>query len=422
VELCKNSAFKKILLCVCVCVRVAGGHTKDAGVAKMSGLVVYAELEPDEFMDEEGRIHKIVSPSDSPREEEDSVLDASFIREDDHDVQQAFSGMVYQTPADSVTEARASSSGSGCSFSSSKVSVVLDCANIGYSFGEVSGGNAGGGGGGGGGGGIVGGKRFCVAGVELALKYFDEKGVDVTAFLPSGLLRRKPSEGSGGTNALMQTEALERLTSLVESGRITTVPAGDHDDCYILSYARNKGCFIVSNDLFADHIRSVDESVKLGMRLWLSQNRCGYCFVNGRTFMISPDSPLASIVEPLPQLPTDFQQTPTQWSHMTGHILPTSPPPQPHVITDGFSTLNTLIEHLMGEISQSACTSGQSTDPLALSSLRHLLVARCLLLLRAGRAQECHRQDVELVLQMEPCCCPDALSDIVGHLTHNQHS
>lgn len=355
-----------------------------------SDLVVYAELEPDEFMDEEGNIHKLVSSPDSPRDDD---LDAS-LSDDEHDVQQAFSDMVYSTPADTVRDAQAKGE------SEPRVSVVLDCANIGYSFGEGNNNST-----------LSGSpKRFCVQGVELALKYFEERRVKTIAFLPSGLLRRKPTEGTGGANALMQTEELERLFTLVEKGRITVVPAGDHDDCYILSYARNKGCFIVSNDLFSDHIRGVDESVKLGMRLWISQNRCGYCFVNGHEFMISPDTALAAIVEPSMETPLNSHSMNQYSTALQPRFETPSMPP----VTDGLTTLNSLIDQLVADLSQRE-SNGLPIDDLAISSLRHLCVARALLLMRAGNAV--NRQDINFILQMEPCCCADALRTLKSHIT-----
>jgi hypothetical protein len=76
---------------------------------------------------------------------------------------------------------------------------------------------------------------------------------------------------------------------------VTVVPAGDHDDVYILHYARSNSGFVVSNDFYADHIRKLDnDSIRLSMSLWLAENRCGYTFVRGE-FMLNPACPLATI-------------------------------------------------------------------------------------------------------------------------------
>lgn len=151
--------------------------------------------------------------------------------------------------------------------------VVLDCANIGHFFGNNNG--------------------FDARGVQLALDYFRGMRIEVKAFIPSSYIRIKPKDHSIG-NALMQTDDVSLLNSLVDSLQVTVVPAGDSDDAYILNYARNNNGFIVSNDLFNDHVKNLEnQNAEKGMRVWLNDNRSGYTFVENREFMINPVSNLA---------------------------------------------------------------------------------------------------------------------------------
>ena len=94
------------------------------------------------------------------------------------------------------------------------LSVVLDCANIGWSFGRSG---------------------FSVQGVQLALRFFDSLGIAAAGFLPAHYARRKPSDGSRD-NALMETEQLEELAALVAARRVTLVPPGCEDDLFVLSH------------------------------------------------------------------------------------------------------------------------------------------------------------------------------------------
>jgi hypothetical protein len=139
-----------------------------------------------------------------------------------------------------------------------------------------------------------------------AITYFEHIGVNVVAFLPQSYVRRKPYEarylltstlqhhntaGSGRTsNALMETDEWEKLEQLAVENKLSLVPPGDKDDAYILSYARENDAFVVSNDLFMDHMRRMEENgsgVRRSMANWLRLNRCAYTFV-GHEFYISP--------------------------------------------------------------------------------------------------------------------------------------
>jgi hypothetical protein len=159
--------------------------------------------------------------------------------------------------------------------------VVLDCANIGWNFGV---------------------NAFDARGVELAISYFRHNHIDVVAFIPASYLRAKPRQIHGTVqpvrgNAMMLTEEVEMLTSLVQQKLLTTVPAGDSDDAYILNYARDNNGFVISNDLFHDHLNGLEvESVRRSMRVWLQEHRCGYTFTNKSEFVFNPSSELRALL------------------------------------------------------------------------------------------------------------------------------
>ena len=162
--------------------------------------------------------------------------------------------------------------------------VVLDAANIGWAYGRDN--------------------TFDVTGVESAIRYFSSYRVTVTAFIPAGFVRKRPQEGSGGANAKMVTDEWERLNTLVQSGVLVVVPAGDDDDVYALHYARSNNGFIVSNDFYNNHVQKIaEESMKSSMKLWLGENRCSYTFSPTGELLINPACALA-VTLPLVKLPS----------------------------------------------------------------------------------------------------------------------
>ena len=155
--------------------------------------------------------------------------------------------------------------------------VVLDAANIGWAFGK--------------------GERFDVTGVESALTFLGHYNTSIVAFLPASYLRKKPQEGGNLQNALMRTEEWERIDRLVQRGILSLVPAGDDDDVYALSYARSNEGYIVSNDWFANHVKSLELAVvRQSMTSWLAENRCSYAFGPNGEFILNPSCGLASIL------------------------------------------------------------------------------------------------------------------------------
>ena len=178
-----------------------------------------------------------------------------------------------------------------------KTLIVLDCANIGWGHGE---------------------DHFSTAGIVSALSFFSKWNVDIAAFVPSSYLKKKPRDGRKG-NSVMETDDWEQLASLVRTGDVTVVPAGDHDDVYILSFARSNNGFIVSNDFFSDHISSLQvQSIQRSMKLWLNVNRCGFTFMKNSIFMITPGNVLSTVLGYL-----NFQEKILHFDESCGRIINT---------------------------------------------------------------------------------------------------
>eukprot|EP01040_Poterioochromonas_malhamensis_P020044 gene20044-23844_t len=152
--------------------------------------------------------------------------------------------------------------------------VVLDCANIGWNYGNDA---------------------FSAYGLQLVISYFKQYHVEIKAFIPSSyvqkrLLYNNSSSQPQRTNALMQTDDIDILQGLIHKKIITLVPPGDSDDAYIINYARNYSGFIISNDYFNDHLNSLtNTSMKLSMKLFLTENRISYTFVGKDNFFINPN-------------------------------------------------------------------------------------------------------------------------------------
>eukprot|EP01040_Poterioochromonas_malhamensis_P011128 gene11128-12127_t len=157
--------------------------------------------------------------------------------------------------------------------------VVLDCANIGWNYGNDA---------------------FSAYGLQLVISYFKQYHVEIKAFIPSMYVQKKLiyNNGTSNTNALMQTDDIDILQGLVFKKMITLVPPGDSDDAYIINYARNYSGFIISNDYFNDHLNSLtNTSMKLSMKLFLTENRISYTFVGKDNFFINPNSLLSNRLE-----------------------------------------------------------------------------------------------------------------------------
>ena len=83
--------------------------------------------------------------------------------------------------------------------------------------------------------------------IKIALDYYWESGKPAVALLPRNLVdTRLPKE--------KQADDVNLLLQLQKIGRVAFIPAGTHDDYYILQYATRENAQIVSNDRFRDHV------------------------------------------------------------------------------------------------------------------------------------------------------------------------
>jgi Zc3h12a-like Ribonuclease NYN domain len=169
--------------------------------------------------------------------------------------------------------------------------------------------------------------HFSVCGIELAHKYFhkrlahDSRTFSIVTFIPSKYIRKKPVYNTSSrcySNPMMETDDVDRLSDMMMKGLITLVPSGDNDDVYILAYARENHGYIVSNDLYADHVRGINNiSTKHAVRAWIEEYRCGYAFVGTDTdkeFMINPGSALYDVMNNGP-MNIKYHDSVFQFSH-----------------------------------------------------------------------------------------------------------
>lgn len=93
-------------------------------------------------------------------------------------------------------------------------------------------------------------------------------------------------------------DSVATLIQLKSLGVMVSTPSQDYDDSYCISYARNEGAFIVTNDKFRDYIRKLEtnpssneqEALKRE-KVWLKQHCISFTF-KADEFLPNPDSKL----------------------------------------------------------------------------------------------------------------------------------
>ncbi|KAJ1424112.1 Zc3h12a-like ribonuclease NYN domain-containing protein [Ochromonadaceae sp. CCMP2298] len=278
--------------------------------------------------------------------------------------------------------------------------VVLDCANIGWSYGV---------------------DRFSPTGLLIAMRHFHGLGVEVQAFLPANYLRenhqnnlrdrnRASGSGDGGGGgggrtgvgeAVLAGEAadLRTLQSLAGSSLLTMVPSGDSDDAYFLNYARDRGGFVVTNDLCNDHMRGLlVPSVQTSMRQWLQDHRVGYAFLYGQQgrpsqFLCNPCSQMRQVLDAFAE--SKQQQQHNQQQQMEAASISssststsTSPPSILSAASKGGAWLRavrhtTQLIQLLGDAASAPPSAPCDCD----LELKFLLLTRASLLHKVGRVQ-----------------------------------
>jgi hypothetical protein len=140
-------------------------------------------------------------------------------------------------------------------------------------------------------------RRFSSRGIKLCADYFLARNDRVVAFLPDyflsqefkGSIRRRRRQQKDGPAFIPDDAAL--LQDLVTSGLLVTTPSQDSDDMYCIHYARRHNAFVVTNDLFRDHVSDTDgsHSRKVELKIWLTVHRISYTWV-GDEFLPNPNS------------------------------------------------------------------------------------------------------------------------------------
>ncbi|RLN57024.1 hypothetical protein BBJ29_001351 [Phytophthora kernoviae] len=139
------------------------------------------------------------------------------------------------------------------------------------------------------------GKTFSCAGIDFAVKYFQALGHRVVAFIPDYMLQsdeiraQREEEGIVFTAAKIPDD-VALLERMVHEGVLIPTPSQDYDDSYSIQYAGLHDGFVVTNDLFRDHIVNMvgPRERKVAMRAWLRAHQISYSWVRNE-FMPNPN-------------------------------------------------------------------------------------------------------------------------------------
>jgi hypothetical protein len=89
----------------------------------------------------------------------------------------------------------------------------------------------------------------------------------------------------------MHTDDVDLVQEMIRDGRVVLCPPGVDDDRWIIGYARSNDGFLVSNDMYRDHIaRSETSSTQLlgeGLAEWLSSHRIPFAFIPARSHLVA---------------------------------------------------------------------------------------------------------------------------------------
>ncbi|CBJ33805.1 conserved unknown protein [Ectocarpus siliculosus] len=140
-------------------------------------------------------------------------------------------------------------------------------------------------------------KKFSCTGVQMAVEYFRTAGHRVLGFLPdyyldlkrtNGLERAKKL-GVADVKASRLPDDVQLLQRLVDDGLIVSTPPQDYDDSYCIKYAMARDGYVVTNDLYRDHVKGIEGRKKAdAARRWIKAHSISYTFV-GDEFFPNPD-------------------------------------------------------------------------------------------------------------------------------------
>lgn len=126
--------------------------------------------------------------------------------------------------------------------------------------------------------------QFVSKGVKLVLDYYFGRGIPAVALLPRCLVDTRSSSPRGRI-----ADDVPLLLALEEIGRVCFVPAGTHDDYFILKYAMNKDIDIISNDRFEKEISAQETSEQAGrLQKFLRRHLIPFMFIHD-DFVPNPD-------------------------------------------------------------------------------------------------------------------------------------
>ncbi|KAL3669530.1 hypothetical protein V7S43_004917 [Phytophthora oleae] len=139
------------------------------------------------------------------------------------------------------------------------------------------------------------GKVFSCVGIELAVSYFQALGHRVVAFIPDYMLQSDEERAEREEQGEILTAAkipddVALLERLVHKGVLIPTPPQDYDDSYSIQYAGLHNGYVVTNDLFRDHIVNMvgPRERKVAMRAWLRAHQISYSWVKNE-FLPNPN-------------------------------------------------------------------------------------------------------------------------------------
>eukprot|EP01138_Halocafeteria_seosinensis_P002760 gb/GECG01002821.1/.p1 GENE.gb/GECG01002821.1/~~gb/GECG01002821.1/.p1 ORF type:complete len:377 (+),score=41.02 gb/GECG01002821.1/:1-1131(+) len=120
--------------------------------------------------------------------------------------------------------------------------------------------------------------------IRTTIRYFASRGMRCFAFLPQWWIK------NCDTNKKWWDP--EYVKELVQKEKIITLtPSQAHDDHFILSYAKEHAGYVVTNDMFRDHVAKAKQPSQL--KTWCMQRLIPYTFVD-KEFL--PESPKVQAV------------------------------------------------------------------------------------------------------------------------------
>lgn len=140
--------------------------------------------------------------------------------------------------------------------------------------------------------------KFSCKGIKLAMDFFHRMGHPVIGFIPDyylsfekiGELRRVGFLNVGDVKVSKLPDDVSLLQQLVSSGHLISTPPQDYDDSYSIAYARSHGGYLVSNDLYRDHVKSIqDAKTRSSTKDWLKLHCISFTFV-GDEFLPNPNA------------------------------------------------------------------------------------------------------------------------------------